>query len=273
MNFLSKYKNIILIVILIIGCIVLSFFVNKYKKSYPTSNKLSNTKNYKKQEIVISRYNETLEWINNEPFNKHPVVIYNKGVNNKYVNNYNVVKTVNLPNVGRESHTYLYHIINNYNNLADVTIFLPGSADLINKYNRAKKMVEMVERTNNTVLSCAYDPMIVKNQYNFTIDEYFSSHSNNKQINQNGVIQKSSIRPYGKWYEKTFVNGEKNIFVSYCGIISISKKNILQKPKSYYEKLLYELDTHHNPEVGHYLERSWYPIFYPYDNRSTFLTY
>lgn len=269
MNYLSKYKNIILLILAIIGCIVLSFFVNKYKKSFTKSY----SKTYKKQEIVISRYNENLDWINNDPFNKHPIVIYNKGVNNKYVNNSNVIKTINLPNVGRESHTYLYHIINNYHNLADVTIFLPGSADLINKYHRAKKMVEMVEQTNNTVLSCAYDPMIVKNQYNFTIDEYFSSHNNNKQINQNGVILKSSVRPYGKWFEKTFVNNEKNDYVSYCGIISISKKNILQKPKSYYEKLLNELDTHHNPEVGHYLERSWYSIFYPYDNKSTFLTY
>uniref|UniRef100_A0A6C0EF39 Uncharacterized protein n=1 Tax=viral metagenome TaxID=1070528 RepID=A0A6C0EF39_9ZZZZ len=268
MNFLSKYKNIILIVIAIIGCIILSYFVNKYK----TINTLSIAKNYKKQEIVISRYNENLQWIKNEPFNKHPVIVYNKGINNNYVNTSNIIKTVNLPNVGRESHTYLYHIINNYHNLADVTIFLPGSSDLINKYDRVKKMVEKVEQTNNTVLSCVYDPLILKNQYNFTIDEYFSSHVDNKHINQNGIIKKSSIRPYGKWFEKTFVNGEKNEYVSYCGIISISKKNILQKPKKYYEKLLNELDTHHNPEVGHYLERSWYSIFYPYDSSSTFLT-
>ena len=28
---------------------------------------------------------------------------------------------INLDNVGRESHTYLYHVINNYNNLSDIT--------------------------------------------------------------------------------------------------------------------------------------------------------
>ena len=28
-----------------------------------------------------------------------------------------------MPNVGRESHTYLYHIVENYDNMADWTVF------------------------------------------------------------------------------------------------------------------------------------------------------
>ena len=27
-----------------------------------------------------------------------------------------------------------------------------------------------------------------------------------------------------------------------------------------------EVDEHQNPEAGHYLERSWYAVFYPYKN-------
>ena len=45
----------------------------------------------------------------------------------------NVYKTINLPNIGREAHTYLYHIINNYDNLADINVFLPGSVDTTHK--------------------------------------------------------------------------------------------------------------------------------------------
>ena len=32
-----------------------------------------------------------------------------------------------LPNVGRESHTYLHHIVANYDHLASVTVFTQGS--------------------------------------------------------------------------------------------------------------------------------------------------
>jgi len=36
---------------------------------------------------------------------------------------------VRLPNVGRESHTYLHHIVSNYDRLADVTFFAQGRTD------------------------------------------------------------------------------------------------------------------------------------------------
>ena len=36
-------------------------------------------------EIVVARYNEDLEWIKNEPFNKYKYTVYNKGPNENYV--------------------------------------------------------------------------------------------------------------------------------------------------------------------------------------------
>jgi hypothetical protein len=80
-----------------------------------------------KTEIVIARYNEDLSWLKKIP-KSIKITIYNKGVDN--IENleklkYNIIK---LPNVGRESHTYLYHIINNYDKLADKTIFCQGDS-------------------------------------------------------------------------------------------------------------------------------------------------
>ena len=54
------------------------------------------------------------------------MVIYNKG---KYLDNKGLGKIINLPNVGRESHTWLYHIVSNYENLDEVNIFLQGRID------------------------------------------------------------------------------------------------------------------------------------------------
>jgi hypothetical protein len=223
------------------------------------------------QEIVIARYNESLDWINEEPFNRHPIIIYNKSDNNNFVKSPNIKKVVNLPNVGREMHSYFYHIITNYDKLADVTIFLPGSADLSHKFQRSKDVVYKVEETNSTVLSCINDDNFVENNYNFEIDNYLSTHEKNKDINTDTNMKVSDIRPYGKWFDNIFDSNEQNKCISFNSIIAISRDNILQKPKSYYEKLNKQVDSHQNPETVHYIERSWYAVFYPYDKNASFI--
>ena len=64
--------------------------------------------------IVVARYNESIDWLNNEMKN---CIIYNKG------NPLNINNEVILKNVGRESETYLHFIITNYKNLPDVIVF------------------------------------------------------------------------------------------------------------------------------------------------------
>ena len=78
-------------------------------------------------EIVIARYNEDLSWLKKIPKNIK-IIIYNKGLDDivKIPGvKYDIIK---LPNIGRESHTYLYHIINNYDNLANKTILCQGDS-------------------------------------------------------------------------------------------------------------------------------------------------
>ena len=64
-------------------------------------------------ELVVARYLEDLSWLRNIPPQISPRV-------------YDKSPTGNLPNVGREAHTYLHHICENYGNLADLTIFAQG---------------------------------------------------------------------------------------------------------------------------------------------------
>lgn len=80
-------------------------------------------------EIVIARYKESIVW---SDFYKSIVTIYDKSKMssdgmNIYPEDYNMNNVIFLPNVGRESHTYLYHIVKNYDNLADVTVFTQGT--------------------------------------------------------------------------------------------------------------------------------------------------
>jgi len=66
-----------------------------------------------KVEIVLAHFNEDLSWTS--AF---------RGICSIYTKSPNVSSQAKrLPNVGREGHTFLYHIVNNYDILADWTVF------------------------------------------------------------------------------------------------------------------------------------------------------
>ena len=66
--------------------------------------------------LIISRYKEDLEWLHNHK--DFEITVYNKGCKLSGDKNF---KVLNLENVGRESHTWLYHIVKNYESLNAVS--------------------------------------------------------------------------------------------------------------------------------------------------------
>jgi Protein of unknown function (DUF3431) len=76
-------------------------------------------------EIVLSRYNEDIGWSNVYSSIR---TIYDKSNETNVLPISTPGKLIRLPNLGRESHTYLWHIVNNYNTLADITVFSQASA-------------------------------------------------------------------------------------------------------------------------------------------------
>lgn len=215
--------------------------------------------------IVISRYNENLDWLNEKPFNKYQNIIYNKGINENFVKNDKNISIINLENLGRCDGTYLYHIVNNYNNLSDITIFLPGSINMIDKKKKAIKLINEIEKHQNTVFIGIKYNNVSDDLYNFKLDKWEASNIKNKEINKEILLTPSNIRPFGLWFKDNFLN-TKIKYISYWGILGIHKKDILQKPISFYKKLLDEVNISSNTEVGHYIERSWEAIFYKFNN-------
>ena len=67
--------------------------------------------------LVVTRYDENLSWLDNI---KDDVIIYNKGFPLL------PYEFKELPNVGREADSMLYHIVNNYHSLSDELVFLQG---------------------------------------------------------------------------------------------------------------------------------------------------
>jgi hypothetical protein len=86
-------------------------------------------------DIVIAKFKEDVSW--SEQLSEHNIIVYNKDPEDKRWDN-------NLTNYGKDAETHLYHIINNYDNLADYTAFLQGNPfdhwfDTIKHINRFKK--------------------------------------------------------------------------------------------------------------------------------------
>jgi len=253
----------ILFLFFIISLLYIFFYIlNKSLDSmYNTINENFIAKNTSNIDIVVARYNEDLKWTLENPFNQYKYIVYNKGDNDDFEKKY-VKKIINLPNVGKCDHTYLNHIITNYHNLSEITIFLPGSVDMIYKKKIAIKLLAEIEHRQQPVFISLNQNNIKDIHYNLQLDNYQTKNIQNRNKNSEIILKKSNIRPFGLWFNNIFGNIEVNCII-YYGIFSIHRNDILQHPKSRYELLIKELSDHSNPEVGHYIERSWCAIFHP----------
>jgi len=255
------------IYIIIIILLVFTFYIFDnylYLRDEYIEEHFSANNTDKKVEIIIARYNEDLNWTLEEPFNQYKYIVYNKGDNENF-EKANVKQIITLPNVGKCDHTYLYHVVNNYNNLADIVVFLPGSIDLKYKRKIAIKLLKEINIRNNAIFISLNEYDIKKLHYNFKLSHWKTAHKKNSSKNDETELKKSPIRPFGLWFENMFGDLKINCLI-YYGIFSIDKNDILQHPVSRYEVLIKDLSDHSNPEVGHYLERSWCAVFHPLKN-------
>ena len=76
-----------------------------------------------RREIVIARFEESIDWVHDLPIDTNHVTVYNKGHHTEAATKRNV-KWIDISNVDREQHTFIQHIAQNYNSLADITLFL-----------------------------------------------------------------------------------------------------------------------------------------------------
>lgn len=73
-------------------------------------------------DLVVARFNENVDWLEEIPVNR--IFVYNKGKDLPTLPDNGIY--CQLPNWGRESDTYLNHIIAHYHDLPDFTIFVQG---------------------------------------------------------------------------------------------------------------------------------------------------
>ena len=194
-------------------------------------------------QIVVARYNENINYLS---LFKDIMIVYNKGDTPIP----SIFNSINLPNVGRESHTYLYHIIQNYDTLANRTLFIQGRID-------DHKLLPIIEYfiPNNFVgklnkININYIKSPIKHEGKY-LKELIS-----------GNMKRSKYTPY-EWINKIGINisGIKDFEMVWGANFCVSKELIHRKPKSFYEDIIKYVHYHINPEEGHFFERAWYLIF------------
>ena len=202
--------------------------------------------------IIIARYNENLDWL--YKYQEFKILVYNKG---SYCNFKKANKIINLPNIGRESHTWLHHIVTNYDDLDEVNIFLQGRIDDLGKL--AYKDV------NKYYSECKYRGFSVSRfgilgpfHWNKNLSLERNPKYSKKLKNKSLYEPKTSFKKLAK----TFMHKIPIFTVtSYGGCFAVSKDLIRQYDLRFYKELLNILSKNENPIEGHYMERLWCYLF------------
>ena len=215
-------------------------------------------------EFIITHYNESFKYLDYLP-NNQKITIYHKGDKNLIKDNIfkKNVTIIKLDNIGRDSHTNIYHISKNYKNLSMINFFITGS--FLSYEDRVKSLVEVFAKITSPF----------KKKYkgfygSFDDKKNFFKKNKIKLDPKFRILQHkgerlipSKIFPFDSWFK--FYFPEKKLIKkleSLNGILAVDKKNILSIQKKIYDKIVEEFKiVNESYESVHYIERAYTSMF------------
>jgi len=185
--------------------------------------------------LVIARYSENVEWTKQFP----NVIIYNKGT--KLEDGYN---EISLNNVGREGHTYYKYICDNYENLAEYTIFLQGTP-----FDHSPNIINnLTKYINNKELSIDF--------------EFLSESIITSSLDLESTIHWQCKNIHKTWKRVFSINNNNQEIIFGAGAqFIVSKSRILKNTKEFYENIVKILEYNIDPLEGYDIERFHKYIF------------
>tara|TARA_B100000886_G_scaffold134243_1_gene90605 strand:- start:7488 stop:8195 length:708 start_codon:yes stop_codon:yes gene_type:complete len=202
--------------------------------------------------IIVARFNEDISWL--KPYNDFNLVIYNKGLE---LPNFLFKNIFNIKNVGRESHTWLHHIVKNYHNLDDINIFLQGRIDDLGCMAHKNPHQYLKEIDKYGFAASRYGILGPSHwKWHVGIDKDIRY----KEKWENGSITRSKIG-FRSFAKKFFPEIPWIVATSYGGCFAVKKELIRYHNLNFYKTLLDILSAHKNPIEGHYMERLWCYMF------------
>jgi hypothetical protein len=250
-------------------------------------------------DVVVAHYNEDLSWLSMIPENVH-VHIYTKGPQlestHGHIGGAHTTRQP-LPNVGRESHTYLSHIVKNYDNLAPWTVFTQAGApsfgykghrsggghllagdsfvNYLTPHSSGSRFVytSVVHLPSmNHLLRAAYcieDEMLEGGAVESCPTEAsqwtpwwdvggFRNFVDSKVKSQHGEF---IMDFYRKYINPSHAGEEVTAFFPQGARFAVSRETIHRRPKVDYERLLAVLSNDEDSYAGYFMEWLWAELF------------
>jgi hypothetical protein len=206
-------------------------------------------------ELVVAHYTENLNWLRNLPTGLQ------KTVYDKSPEGLTEWEAITLPNVGREAHTYLHHIVSRYDSLAEWTIFCQGKP-FDHAYDFKKTLREFVANQASLSPAPGLNPVQGK-ETGF----HWLGHLIDTDDNQgNRLFQPWSKNEDGRgldmrgFHRSLFDTDGPELYTFVLGAQLIVHRNVIhQKPVSFYERALAVSTSF--PDAAHCFERSWDRVF------------
>jgi Protein of unknown function (DUF3431) len=198
-------------------------------------------------DIVVSQYKEDVSWL--LPYAQNVRLYIKSGEKNESAQKLESAgaKISMLPNVGREAHTYLRYIIDNYDNLPTHVVFTQGS--ISDHYDM---------ETFNSIVNLGSERM--SKNYDTKYNDSKDTNWRLKEWKGELIPANMTLGEFQNKYIKREITG-LDYPVYWAAIFSVKSSEIRKRSKQEYEDMIKPLEVGNNTEVAHFFERSWYYIF------------
>jgi len=225
------------------------------------------------------------------------VIAYNKG---QQALGLSSVSEVALPNVGREAHAYLHHIVHRFDSLAAKTVFMPGGLPTSGFHGFAQSGGSLLPgATLEDYLSSDSAELMVptmalsKDLKQFSVRMSLMDNKTETNV-ENGkrfgvcsadgsagwspflpnkfassVLEPLMTQQHAQWDFPSFwarymptVPLPERVLAAHGAVFSVSRENIRSHPKHFYEGLLAELEGSKDPYQSFFLEHMWWYVFH-----------
>ena len=205
-------------------------------------------------ELVVARYNEEIAWTHG--FKGCRRTVYNKG--RPLDGNVTDISSLTLPNVGREVHTYLSHIVSRYATLANTTIFFQGAIN-----TRKEQSLGPFKRYMDNGVDSFYGSNVRWASDPFTW-RYPSPARYQRQRPGHGMSAYTLGVFFAVVLQRDYRTSGPNRTRWIPGAyFSVGRNLVHRNSRRYYQRILNSanLSVHIDPEEVHYMERGWRSIF------------
>lgn len=219
-------------------------------------------------EFVVARYREDLNWLAECLY---PGTVYDKsgGCRSLAAALPEVFRRWNcepLPNMGREAHTYLTHILRRYDSLPDYTVFLQGDPFPHMAFDAAglNAAAHGLAERKKPFGGLAY--------YKLKCDGLGRPHSLADPESRGKWAGWGKDIPVDRVHRALFAGEPPREYLvrAPAGLFFVSRARILARPRAFYRRALdlVEADPHDAANTGHAFERLWHLIFDGYAGRN-----